>query len=60
MKKCAFDNETNCIALTEKQCNGCKFCKTTDELLAGRQKAEKRISTLPQTAQTYIKRKYYS
>lgn len=60
MKNCAFDNGTNCIALNEKQCELCQFRKTTDELLAGRQKAEKRISTLPKTTQTYIKRKYYS
>ena len=60
MSNCAFDNETNCMALTEKQCKGCRFYKTTDKLLEDRHKAEKRIRSLPQTAQIYIKRKYYS
>ena len=60
MKQCTFDNGNNCMVLTEKKCEGCHFCKTTDELLAGRHKAKKRIRKLPLTAQLYIKRKYYS
>ena len=60
MKDCAFDRGCECNALTEKKCKGCAFCKTTEELIEGRQKAEERIRTLPQTTQTHIKRKYYS
>jgi hypothetical protein len=61
MKECAFDNgATKCKALSEKKCEGCRFYKTIDQVFAGRQKAEKRIRSLPPTAQAYIKRKYYS
>ena len=60
MKDCAFYNGDKCSALTEKMCKGCKFFKTKEELIEGRQKADKRIKSLPQTSQSYIKRKYYS
>lgn len=60
MKNCAFDNRTNCIALTEKQCKGCPFRKTSKELSKGRKKAMERIRTLPKATQEHIFTKYYS
>lgn len=60
MKDCAFANENECMALVKKQCKGCSFCKTTEELIAGRKKADDRIHSLPKIKQAYIKYKYYS
>ena len=60
MKNCTFDKGSECNALNIKNCEGCAFRKTTEELNEGRQKAEKHIRTLPQTTQIHIKRKYYS
>ena len=60
MNTCAFDEANKCSALKEKQCKGCNFYKTTEELIESRQKATERIRTLPKTKQAHIKHKYYS
>lgn len=60
MKDCAFNNGNKCIALNEKQCVGCPFRKTQEELDEGRQKALKRISKLPPKLQAHILTKYYA
>lgn len=60
MKDCAFIDGQNCRALKEKQCIGCRFCKTTEALNEGRKKAEERIRALPKHVQKEINRKYYS
>lgn len=47
MSKCVFDyGEDMCYAVTEKQCQGCRFRKTAEELQEGRDKATKRLMTL--------------
>ena len=60
MNKCAFDLENKCAALTYKQCVGCHFRKTEQELIEGRQKAAERLDNLPKRTQIHIARKYYN
>ena len=60
MKVCAFENGTECNALNEKQCVGCPFRKTHEELEAGRAKARNRLQSLPKATQNQIRRKYYT
>lgn len=59
MKNCAFDLGDMCSALSTKQCVGCNFCKTKEELKEGRQKAAERLDYLPKKKQIHIARKYY-
>ena len=59
MNDCAFNNGKKCSALTKKQCKGCRFKKTTEELNEGRQKAKERIRKLPLDIRLHITRKYY-
>lgn len=56
---CVFDFGRKCVALTEKKCKDCRFRKTQKELKEGRKKAKKRIASLPEEQQTYIREKYY-
>ena len=37
-EKCAFDRIDKCVALKEKQCKGCTYYKTADQLSADREK----------------------
>jgi hypothetical protein len=61
MSKCVFDyGEDMCYAVTEKQCEGCKFRKTEKELQEGRDKATKRLMTLDRLRLNKIKQKYYN
>lgn len=61
MSKCAFDyGEDMCYAVTEKQCKGCRFRKTQEELQEGRDKATKRLMTLDRLRLNKIKQKYYN
>ena len=62
MDKCVFELELNgqCIALTEKQCVGCNFHKTKEELEEGRKMAIDRINSLSPEEVTRIRRKYYT
>lgn len=59
MKECTFNDGTECKVLTEKRCEGCRFRKTTEELIEGRKKAEKRVRNLPKSELIHIYRKYY-
>lgn len=59
--KCVFErNEYSCSALNEKDCKGCRFFKTPEELKRGRDKADDRIASLPEEQQDRIKKKYRS
>ena len=60
MENCAFNNGDTCMALTYKQCEGCSFYKTREEVDAGRKKAKERIDKLPNEVHNHISRKYYS
>lgn len=61
MIKCAFDvKEGECAVLNEKSCEKCRFFKSREKLLEGREKAEKRVKRLPKELQHYIYDKYYS
>ena len=60
MKICVFDNGEECDALREKNCVGCPFRKTPEELKEGRRKAFERIEKLPLAERIVIHRKYYT
>ena len=60
MTKCAFDRECECSALNVKLCEGCSFFKTKEELIAGREKAPKRVNDLPRGQRAHIYDKYYA
>lgn len=55
---CAFEFGNKCVALTAKECKGCHFRKTQTEIEKGRKKAKKRINSLPEETQAYIREKY--
>lgn len=56
---CVFDNGANCSALICKECAGCTFFKTREQLLAGRKAAENRIiNDLPDDVFAHIRTKY--
>ena len=59
MTKCAFDIGPECAALAKKECVGCKFRKTKQELDEGREKADARIRALEPPLRHYLMRKYY-
>lgn len=59
MSKCAFDDGVRCTALKEKECRGCSFYKTKEELQAGRDKAEALVSKLDLRTKNHIREKYY-
>lgn len=42
-EKCAFDRIDKCVALKEKQCKGCTYYKTADQLSADREKSRQRL-----------------
>ena len=60
MKFCVFNKGEECDALREKNCVGCSFCKTSEELKEGRRKAFERIEKLPLAERIAIHRKYYN
>lgn len=57
-KECAFNNGSRCIALNCGNCEGCKFFKTEEQLAAGRAKAAKLLSALPEERQMHLRMKY--
>lgn len=60
-EKCAFDADKRvCSALNVKKCEGCRFRKTEEELIRGKERAAARIKTLSKEYQAHIKSKYYS
>jgi hypothetical protein len=60
MCDCVFSIRTKCEVLTEKNCEGCHFRKTREELQQGRAKATERIRSLPLNKQEHIRLKYYT
>ena len=58
MYECAFDRGEECAALKYKECKGCHFRKTKEELEEGREKARKRIESMPFVEREHIKQKY--
>lgn len=59
---CVFYRESKhngCTALRSRECVGCKFRKTEEELEKGRQKATKRLKKLPPRVFNEIMLKYY-
>lgn len=58
MNNCVFARGNECDALKTKQCAGCSFCKTKEELIEGRQKAVDRINNLPEKVRKHIIHKY--
>lgn len=48
-----------CAALRSRECRGCKFRKTEEELEEGRRKATKRLKRLPHRKFNEIMLKYY-
>lgn len=59
MSKCAFEHGDYCDALTEKNCKGCRFRKTEEQLEAGRKKAQLKLFMLPKRKLNSIRSKYY-
>lgn len=59
MDNCVFENGNECNALRVKECAGCRFRKTKEELIESREKAAERIDTLPDARFYHIVRKYY-
>ena len=59
MKECAFEKGNSCTALREKECKGCPFMKTKEELVEGRQRAMARIHALPNPKRYYIIHTYH-
>jgi hypothetical protein len=63
MNNCVFNRETGCACLKVKQCmigKPCSFKKTEAELIEGREKAARRIASLPVKERLDIAEKYYS
>ena len=61
MGECAFDaGKKRCSALKSKECQGCRFYKTAEELIEGHEKAMNRLITLDRELLNHIKRKYYT
>ena len=59
MNECAFDRGHECSALNDKQCEGCVFFKTKEELIAGRQKFFVRLPVLPKVQRIHLMETYY-
>lgn len=60
MDKCAFERDTECLALNVKVCQHCRFFKTREELIESRWKAEARVNALPQKQRSRIFHKYFA
>ena len=59
MENCTFDKGDKCVALTKRDCEGCPFRKTKEELLEGRRRAKARRDKLPAHERQAIEEKYY-
>lgn len=58
---CAFDaGDGSCTALTIKKCEGCRFRKSEEQLIRGRERAAARIKTFTKEYRAHIKARYYS
>lgn len=54
-------NTGKCKGLDVRECESgkCRFCATPEELAASKERALRRIATLPYEQQEYIAAKYY-
>lgn len=59
MEKCFAETGNYCKALKERQCEGCNFYRTRKEVEFSRDRAIKRIDSLPKTTRMYIYDKYF-
>ena len=60
-KRCAFEhNEFVCKILSKKECEGCRFFKTEEELATGRERAEKRLRQFPLEKQLHYDGMYHN
>ena len=57
---CAFEHGSKCKALTTKCCEGCRFRKTKKEVEERRKRVKRRINSLPEELQAYIRNKDYT
>ena len=55
---CAFWDCGKCRALTETDCQWCKFFKTTRQVMSESERAKKRIDGLSSEESRYIREKY--
>lgn len=46
MKRCIFQYQDGCTALTVKKCDGCKFAKSESEYYAAQVKAKQRLDEM--------------
>ena len=57
MEKCVFEVEHECSALTKKECDGCPFHKTAEQIEKGVEKTERRLDSIP--GGLYFYKKYH-
>ena len=57
-KDCVFYHGKNCSALKEANCEKCRFFKTPEQHADSRKRAQRRLESLPEEKQFYIKTKY--
>jgi len=60
MDKCFAKDKNKCIALKIKNCEGCNFFKTKQEVEEGRQKTIERINSLDEQTRNNIMDIYYN
>lgn len=58
-KLCFADKNGDCSALKVKDCKGCKFYKTKEEVARGRKKVLIRIQSLDENTKNHIIDKYF-
>lgn len=59
MAKCFADRDSYCSALKKKECKNCNFFKTHEVLEESRDRAMKRIDSLPRAARNGIYNIYF-
>lgn len=60
MCKCFAEDKNKCIALKIKDCKGCNFFKTKQEVEEGRNKSIERINSLDNQTRNSIMDIYYN
>jgi hypothetical protein len=61
MNLCFANHNGKCVCLTDGVCGRpCRFLKTEEELAAHRKRAVRRLKSLPEDQQLYIRKKYYN
>lgn len=57
--KCFADRDSYCSTLNKKDCKGCNFFRTEEDVQVSRRMAEKRIESLDSVMQDSIYEKYH-